>query len=275
MKKYLPLAVLFLVCTGVVFLESLKRPQSQFNKNILVKAEKASLALKHAPYSNKVQNGQVSFVSDLKKITQAQINQYINSNSQSKKRQQYPLNWLDSSQQFATLSAPGIDRQHHFANSYLVGVHPFEVENTWLPLYVLAQRKTYQLDSIQYGLTEVWQNSAQAFKNLRGDCEDHALILADWLISEGIDARVVLGTYKGEGHAWVVAYRKGKVFLLEATDKRAKKSWNHYPLAASAVGYNAIIMFNRTDMWKFSKNNIGTKDYSLSNWQLVSTFQKI
>ena len=58
------------------------------------------------------------------------------------------------------------------------------------PLYTLAQRKRYQLDAKQYaGRSEVWQTSRQAFFYPRGDCEDHAIALADWLIEMGEDAR--------------------------------------------------------------------------------------
>lgn len=183
--------------------------------------------------------------------------------------------WEDKQGRLAILSAPGLDWQHHFANSYLVGVRPFATENDWLPLYSLAQRKIYQLDSEQHqGRRELWQNSAQAWQALRGDCEDHAILLADWLISEGIDARVVVGKYQSEGHAWVVAIRQGQAFLLEATDKRLGKSWNHYPLASLNQHYQPEMMFNRKQFWV----NTGSKDrgdYLGQHWQLRATYQNI
>lgn len=51
---------------------------------------------------------------------------------------------------------------------------------------------------------DVWQTSQGAFLKGKGDCEDHAVILADPLIDIGLDARVVLGDYRGRGHAWKI-----------------------------------------------------------------------
>jgi hypothetical protein len=182
--------------------------------------------------------------------------------------------WSDKLGRTAMLTAPGLDWQQHFANSYLVGVRPFVTDNDWLPLYSLAQRKTYQTDELQYsGRMELWQNSAQAWQLLRGDCEDHAILLADWLISEGIDARVVVGKYGTEGHAWVVAFRQDQAFLLEATDKRVGKSWNHYPLASLNKNYFPELMFNRDSFW----TNVGpldNGDYQGEQWQISATFKK-
>ena len=169
----------------------------------------------------------------------------------------------------ATARAP--DDHHYFVNSYLVGFQPFAVEHPWMPFYVVASRKKYQYDKFTYGLDDVWQNSAQAYVATRGDCEDHALLLADWLIESGIDARVVLGTYKNNGHAWVVAHRNGKVFLLEATDKRKRKSWRAYPLAALAADYRPEFMFNRQYSW-ISRDASKPRDYLGDHWQQVSRF---
>ena len=158
-------------------------------------------------------------------------------------------------------------------NSYLVGIRPFAVENPWLPLYVIAKTKTYQLDSEQYKTPELWQNSAQAFMLPRGDCEDHALALADWLISEGVDAKVVIGKYKQGGHAWVVASQNNKIYLLEATTKRVRKNWNHYPLASLSQHYYPELMFNRNEFWQ-NTGAKATKDYQGVHWKKRSIFKK-
>jgi len=120
---------------------------------------------------------------------------------------------------------------------------------------------------------DLWQNSAQAYLLPRGDCEDHALALADWLISEGVDAKVVLGKYKTQGHAWVVASKNNKVYLLEATSKRVGKSWNHYPLAQMSNHYYPMVMFNRTDYW-VNTTRLATTDYVGKHWQKTSEFVK-
>ncbi|WP_323846482.1 transglutaminase-like domain-containing protein [Microbulbifer magnicolonia] len=171
-----------------------------------------------------------------------------------------------------TASARGLDSKHHFANSYLVGFRPFETEQLWVPLYTLAIRKEYQYDHLQYaGLADIWQTSRQAFYQKRGDCEDHAILLADWLIELGVDARVALGTHNGQGHAWVVAIVDGEEYLLEATSKRRQSTWQAMPLAELAEGYEVEFQFNRNFFWA-KKDAASTRQYRGSHWIRKSQF---
>ncbi|MCP3923385.1 MAG: transglutaminase domain-containing protein [Desulfobacterales bacterium] len=170
----------------------------------------------------------------------------------------------------ATASAFGLDRKAHFVNSYLVNYHPFDARYLWEPLYTLAMTKKYQYDHLQYsGILEVWQNSRQAFFFPRGDCEDHALILADWLISMGEDARVAVGKYKNGGHAWVILFKNGREYLLEATSKRKKKK-DTFPLAVLQTDYKPNMMFNRTHFW--FRHGKQTTKYSGKAWRVMSVF---
>lgn len=170
----------------------------------------------------------------------------------------------------ATASAFGLDRQAHFVNSYLVNYQPFEVTSIWEPLYTLATTKKYQYDHLQYsGILEMWQNSRQAFYYPRGDCEDHALILADWLISMNEDARVAVGSYRGGGHAWVILFKNGSEYLLEATSKKKNKT-ETFPLAVLQLDYKPEMMFNRTDFWYRTGRH--TTKYSGPNWKKMSVF---
>lgn len=171
-----------------------------------------------------------------------------------------------------TASARGLDSLHHFANSYLVGFQPFATKELWIPLYTLAIRKEYQYDHLQYaGLADIWQTSRQAYYQKRGDCEDHAILLADWLINLGIDARVALGTHKGEGHAWVVAVVNNTEYLLEATSKRRQSSWQAMPLAALAEGYEVEFQFNRDYFWA-KTTSASTHSYRGEHWIRKSQF---
>lgn len=171
-----------------------------------------------------------------------------------------------------TASARGLDSLHHFANSYLVGFQPFETKELWIPLYTLAIRKEYQYDHLQYaGLADIWQTSRQAYYQKRGDCEDHAILLADWLINLGVDARVALGTHKGEGHAWVVAIVNNTEYLLEATSKRRQSSWQAMPLAALAEGYEVEFQFNREYFWA-KTTSAPTRSYRGKHWIRKSQF---
>lgn len=169
-------------------------------------------------------------------------------------------------------SAFGTDYLHHFVNHYLVGYAPFQTEYLWMPHYTISMRLKYQLDAQQYGgFKEVWQNSKEAFYNTRGDCEDHALALTDWLIEMGLDARVVLGRYKNDGHAWVVIFIKDDVFLLESTSKQKNKNWRHYPLAKFESNYHPQYMFNRDFFW-LNTGSIYTTRYEGNNWVRKSRF---
>lgn len=174
-----------------------------------------------------------------------------------------------------TMSAQNLEREQRLVNSYLEGFEPFKVDNVFLPMQILARRKTYQYDHEQYkGRTEVWQTSRQAFYYTRGDCEDHALALADWLIAMGEDARVVLGTVKdGGGHAWVVLFKDGQEYLLEATQKRGLRRLRSYPLAKLETRYQPEYMFNHEYFWT-NKGSKYTTDYRSSQWVQKSRLQR-
>lgn len=174
-----------------------------------------------------------------------------------------------------TMSASSVDGLQNLVNAYLEGYQPFPVENVMMPLYVLSQRKSYLLDRIHYfGREDVWQTSRQAYYYSRGDCEDHALILADWLIAMGEDARVVLGRWRNEGHAWVVLLRDGKEYLLEATSKSGLGRNKPYPLARLHTEYQPEYMFNDKYFWV----NTGyryTANYSDLRWEKRSRFNDL
>lgn len=173
-----------------------------------------------------------------------------------------------------TATAFGLDGQHHFVNTYLEGFRPFRTEQLWVPLYTIAHKLEYQYDRVQYqGLQDVWQTSRQAFYNTRGDCEDHALILADWLINMRYDARVVLGNARGEGHAWVVVFHEGREFLLEATSKRKRINWSQYPLAGLQTDYHPEYMFNRRYFWTNQGSKFTTR-YSGGQWLRQSRYAR-
>jgi hypothetical protein len=172
---------------------------------------------------------------------------------------------------FVTATAQGTDRLHHFVNSYLVGYAPFKTDELWIPLYAITTRKTYKFDYLQYsGFMDIWQNSYEAFYYTKGDCEDHAMILADWLISMGVDARVVVGDCHGK-HAWVVMIHDNKEYVLEATNKSKITNIKHYPLAQLALDYYPEFQFNRTDFWTNTGSRF-THKYTGDHWVLRSKF---
>lgn len=168
-----------------------------------------------------------------------------------------------------TLMEYGRDLNAYFANGFFKGYVPFSVDSQWLALHYISKRLKYTLDSVQFaGYQEIWLTSEESYDSMRGDCEDHAILLADWLVGLGYDARVAFGTYKNEGHAWVVLFDKGKTYLLEATSKYVRR---HLPLAATLPQYHPRGMFNHRYIW-YNYGPQLTTDYNSSNWVKTACF---
>ncbi len=183
--------------------------------------------------------------------------------------------WQDQGGHTFAYAAKAIDNHHYFANSYLVGFEPYKTDKVWQPLVTLALRKTYQFDHHQHGpqRQDVWQNSQQAYYYSHGDCEDHALLLSDWLIAMGHDARVVIGKVPSGGHAWVALFHDGSEYVLEATSKRRPSSIRDFKLAKFAPDYQPEYMFNRTAFWTNTGPRLTTR-YSGQHWRRTSTFTR-
>lgn len=166
-------------------------------------------------------------------------------------------------------STLGSDRHHHFVQGYLSLYKPFEADQLWIPHYVIAMRKRYEYDEAQYnGFVEIWQNSMEAYANARGDCEDHSMILCDWLNALGYEARVVAGSYNTNGHAWVVLYLDGDAFILEATQKSNLGQHVHYPLAAILPEYLPEFMFDHD--YYYTPITPGETSHDHNKWQRAS-----
>ncbi|WP_226703754.1 transglutaminase-like domain-containing protein [Microbulbifer elongatus] len=248
----------------------LKQKQSAQDQIVMEAQRRASYRAAEKSTEKDIQRGTVIVTGSQSPLTESMVQGAVGKRSEQESGYISIWNWqgLES----VTASARGLDRLHHFANSYLVGFQPFETKDLWVPLYTLAIRKEYQYDHLQYaGLADIWQTSRQAYYQKRGDCEDHAILLADWLINLGVDARVALGTYKGEGHAWVVAIVNGTEYLLEATSKRRQSNWQAMPLAALAEGYDVEFQFNRDYFWA-KTTSAPTRNYRGRHWIRKSQF---
>lgn len=213
----------------------------------------------------------VSLSHNNRRVSEKEINTFIN-NKYGYRPQANTSLWYFSGQNNAAASALGLDNRHHFVNAYLIDFQPFDTQKIWVPLYTLALRKTYQYDHLQYpGKDDIWQNSYEAYRFTRGDCEDHAVMLADWLIAMGEDARVVLGKFKNEGHAWVVLFKEGKQYVLEATDKFRRRTLDHMQLAIFQTGYRPEFMFNREAFWENTGSTM-TTNYNSQKWIIRNTY---
>ena len=177
-------------------------------------------------------------------------------------------------QQIFAYAKPATSNEMYFVNGYLNGFVPYKVDNMWVILQYLQTRLKYQLDEVGYkDRKEVWQTAKESYVKLRGDCEDHAILLADWLIGLGYDARVVLGSVSSKGknpvgHAWVVLLNDGNEYLLEATKK---SKWNTLPLARTQANYFPKYMFNRTDFW-VNEGTTLTIQYADAKWKKNGQF---
>lgn len=167
--------------------------------------------------------------------------------------------------------AKGIDGQQHPSNAYLLGFSPFYTNKYWLPLLAVSLRVKYMRDDeIKIG-DDTWQTSIETYVRMWGDCEDQSILLADWMIELGYDARVVVGTVKGEGHAWVVLYKDDKEYLLETTDKASRR---RYPFVSLHPEYNPAFMFNRDHFWVMVMENRGWRNQlSKQGWVGLSDFK--
>lgn len=167
-----------------------------------------------------------------------------------------------------------------YANEFLTGYAPpavfskdqsrvHELFTIWTAVH---EGCTYVKDPIEEKTaTDAWQTSLETQRLGRGDCEDSAIFLCDWLLARGFQARVALGRY-GDlgGHAWVVVKLDDKEYLLESTEGRPDPS---NPPLVTRVGSRYIpeVMFDRHALFVRSTPGQGWKgDYwSSSYWTRI------
>ena len=171
---------------------------------------------------------------------------------------------LDCPQCGRLLDAFAPDDQGHFrrVNEYLQGYEPpahYSAESNKLhELYTIWAAVVgnchYSKDtSDRYTTRDAWQFPLQTISRGKGDCEDSALLLADWLISRGFEVRVALGRYGDMGqHAWCVAKVDGIDYLLESTEGSPNPD---KPAYAADVGarYVPELLFDRTTIYVRAK----------------------
>jgi predicted transglutaminase-like cysteine proteinase len=118
--------------------------------------------------------------------------------------------------------------KYHRANSFLEGMTPppgisSNATNRYEEMMAIwsaaAKRCRYTVDlGGSSGEKDNWQRPSETYTFQNGDCEDSSLMLADWLLSRGFEARVAVGHALGQGgHAWVVVRLDGHQYLLEST----------------------------------------------------------
>ncbi|MFT5854824.1 MAG: putative transglutaminase-like cysteine proteinase, partial [Verrucomicrobiales bacterium] len=116
------------------------------------------------------------------------------------------------------------------------------------------------------GNLDTWQLADETWKFKNGDCEDSSILLADWLISSGFDARVVIGTTdRLEGHAWCVVYLEGATYILETT--KARPDLGNLPYASSLrPRYIPRYQFNRESVFYLKDGEKSPRYWSSAAW---------
>lgn len=119
------------------------------------------------------------------------------------------------------------------------------------------------------GPKDAWQASRDTVRYGNGDCEDTSILLADWLVASGYEARVAIGTTEQEeGHAWCVVRHDGEEYILEST--AAEPDISNPPLVSS-IGreYHPTYLFDRQKIY-FRRHEGWTPDYWTDRtWQSV------
>ena len=158
--------------------------------------------------------------------------------------------------------APDDQGRFRRVNEYLQGYEPpanYAAESNRLhELYTIWSAVVggcqYSKDTNdRYPTRDAWQLPLQTITRGKGDCEDSALLLADWLMSRGFEVRVALGRYGDMGqHAWCVAKVDGIDYLLESTEGSPNPD---KPAYAADVGsrYVPDLLFDRTHLYVRAK----------------------
>ena len=139
-------------------------------------------------------------------------------------------------------------------------VKPAELMN-WVRLHV-----RYVRDGRFHRFPEAWQRAAETYEWRHGDCEDSAILLADWLRAIGHETYVVAGKWRQTSHVWVVLRDAGEWYILETTASKAPGRRN-LPLASLLTDYNPTeFMFDDKQVW--ARRTTGwTADYeSPQHW---------
>lgn len=173
--------------------------------------------------------------------------------------------------------APDERGKFRFVNDFLTGYQPparysqegsrlHEMFTIWS---AVVNNCVYTKDtSDKHANRDAWQFAVETITRGRGDCEDSSLLLADWLISRGFNARVALGRYGDLGqHAWVVTRVDGIDYLLESTEGHPSPEKPPY-LADVGARYVPETLFDREALYVRSNpsDHSGGDYWSSKTW---------
>lgn len=164
-----------------------------------------------------------------------------------------------------TATAIATDNERYLVNEFLLGFNPYNVDNVW-QIMDQMRRFTFRADrSVLNKKDDVWLTSKEFFTYRIGDCEDHAILLADWMIENNWDAKLVIGTLNEVGHAWVLLTVNKKDYILDSTIKSLFNQYRQFPLAKHKPEYKPQYMFDRKDFWSY-EDKLDDRKYNKNNW---------
>ena len=116
------------------------------------------------------------------------------------------------------------------------------------------------------GNLDTWQLASETWEYGNGDCEDSSILLADWLIARGFDARVVIGTTDDQiGHSWCVVNLDGTTYILETTG--ARPDIKDPPYASKLRSkYLPRFQFNRKSVFYLREGVKRPRYWSTKSW---------
>ncbi len=181
--------------------------------------------------------------------------------------------------QIYAILASDIHGQFHYVNEFLTGYAPpayfgkkqgrlYELIAIW---QTVARECRYILDD-ENASNDAWQTALETQSFGHGDCEDSSILLADWLIARGFEARVALGRFAERGgHAWVVVRLEGEDYLLESTEG-ASYATRPPLLAETGARYVPEVLFDRDAYYsRPSPKRLWNNDYwSDKTWVRVT-----
>ncbi|MBL9116890.1 MAG: hypothetical protein JNJ83_17930 [Verrucomicrobiaceae bacterium] len=170
---------------------------------------------------------------------------------------------------------------YHYVNDFLVGFEPparfrdglnrmEEMLQIWRGVFQTCEYKSDSGSDKKLD-RDAWQTGPETLNRGVGDCDDTSVLLADWLISRGFNARVALGEAMGEGHAWVVVQNDGHTYLLESTSEPPETADQIGTVSEFAGKYVPEILFDRDAcyFWKNGKEPFDNNYFS-QKWQRLA-----
>ena len=107
---------------------------------------------------------------------------------------------------------------------------------------------------------------SDTYKSGRGDGEDTAILLADMLISHGIEARLAIGYYHAANHTWVVARVEGKEYIVESTVEDLTGWYRPKYVEEEGRAYNPLFLVDRDAVYVKREKGRTTEYYSPVSW---------